>query len=129
MNARLVAADIFVFIVYFILVSLYGYWIYRKKGKKATNTKEFFLAEGALTWWAIGASIIASNISAEQFIGMSGSGFAIGLAISGYEWIGAATLILVAVFLIPGYLKNHIFTMPQFLTQRYGPLVATIMAV
>ncbi len=121
--------DYLVFIAYFALVAVYGYWIYRRKRSASTSSADFFLAEGSLTWWAIGASIIASNISAEQFIGMSGSGFAIGLAISGYEWIGAATLVLVAVFLIPGYLKNHIFTMPQFLTQRYGPLVATIMAV
>jgi SSS family solute:Na+ symporter len=121
--------DYLVFIAYFALVAVYGFWIYRRKRGAQATSADFFLAEGSLTWWAIGASIIASNISAEQFIGMSGSGFAIGLAISGYEWIGAATLVLVAVFLIPGYLKNHIFTMPQFLTQRYGPLVATIMAV
>ncbi len=121
--------DYLVFIAYFVVVATYGFWIYRRKRNAEASSADFFLAEGALTWWAIGASIIASNISAEQFIGMSGSGFAIGLAISGYEWIGAATLVLVAVFLIPGYLKNHIFTMPQFLTQRYGPLVATIMAV
>jgi solute:Na+ symporter, SSS family len=121
--------DYLVFVAYFALVAVYGFWIYRRKRSASASSADFFLAEGSLTWWAIGASIIASNISAEQFIGMSGSGFAIGLAISGYEWIGAATLVLVAVFLIPGYLKNHIFTMPQFLTQRYGPLVATIMAV
>jgi solute:Na+ symporter, SSS family len=121
--------DYLVFLGYFALVSIYGFWIYQKKKSTTDSSADFFLAEGSLTWWAIGASIIASNISAEQFIGMSGSGFAIGLAISGYEWIGAATLIFVAVFLIPGYLKNRIFTMPQFLTQRYGPLVATLMAV
>jgi len=87
------------------------------------------LAEGSLTWWAIGASLIASNISAEHFIGMSGSGFALGLAISTYEWMAAATLIIVAVFIIPVYLKNKIFTMPQFLAQRYNNTVSTIMAV
>jgi SSS family solute:Na+ symporter len=94
-----------------------------------SSSKEFFLAEGSLTWWAIGASLIASNISAEHFIGMSGSGFAIGLAISTYEWMAAATLIIVAVFLIPLYLKNKIYTMPQFLAQRYSDTVSTIMAV
>jgi len=129
MNPRLVAADIFVFIIYFILVSLYGYWIYHKKGKKATNTKEFFLAEGSLTWWAIGASIIASNISAEQFIGMSGDGFFAGIAVAVYEWLGAIALIIVAIFFMPVYLKNRIYTMPQFLKMRYNDTVALIMSV
>jgi SSS family solute:Na+ symporter len=100
----------------------------KKKSGENTAT-DFFLAEGALTWWAIGASLIASNISAEQFIGMSGSGFAMGLAIASYEWMAAATLIVVAVFFMPGYIKNRIFTMPQFLEKRYSPLVATMMAV
>ncbi|NQW47965.1 MAG: sodium/solute symporter [Planctomycetes bacterium] len=122
-------ADFLVFLAYFVLVSGYGLWIYHRKKDGPASADEFFLAEGSLTWWAIGSSIIASNISAEQFIGMSGAGFALGLAISGYEWVGAATLILVALFLIPGYLKNRIYTMPQFLKQRYGQLVATIMAV
>ena len=121
--------DYFVFLLYFILVSSYGYWVYHRKKFKTTDTKDFFLAEGSLTWWAIGASLIASNISAEHFIGMSGSGFAIGLAISSYEWMSAATLILVAVFFIPIYLKNKIYTMPQFLSHRYNDTVATIMAV
>jgi solute:Na+ symporter, SSS family len=121
--------DYIVFLGYFALVAIYGLWIHRQKRSESASSADFFLAEGSLTWWAIGASIIASNISAEQFIGMSGSGFKLGLAISSYEWIGAVTLIFVAVFLIPGYLKGRIFTMPQFLTQRYGPLVATIMAV
>lgn len=87
------------------------------------------MAEGSLTWWAIGASLIASNISAEQFIGMSGSGFKMGLAISTYEWMAAASLIIVAIFFIPVYLKNKIYTMPQFLNQRYNGTVAMIMAV
>lgn len=121
--------DYGVFFFYFIIVSAYGYWIYHKKKASETNTKDFFLAEGSLTWWAIGASLIASNISAEHFIGMAGSGFAMGLAISSYEWMSAATLILVAVFFIPVYLKNMIYTMPQFLSQRYNDTVATIMAV
>lgn len=129
MNNRLVSWDYLVFIAYFILVSCYGYWIYRKKGKKATNTKEFFLAEGSLTWWAIGASIIASNISAEQFIGMSGDGFFAGIAVAVYEWLGAIALIIVAVFFMPVYLKNKIYTMPQFLKTRYNETVALIMSV
>jgi SSS family solute:Na+ symporter len=122
-------ADYIVFLVYFILVSAYGIYIYRKKKAATTSSKDFFLAEGSLTWWAIGASLIASNISAEHFIGMSGSGFALGLAISTYEWMAAATLILVAVFILPMYLKNKIFTMPQFLAMRYNTAVSTIMAV
>lgn len=122
-------ADYIVFLIYFIAVSAYGYYIYRRKKSKTTSSKEFFLAEGSLTWWAIGASLIASNISAEHFIGMSGSGFKIGLAISTYEWMAAATLIIVAVFLLPIYLKNKIYTMPQFLAQRYSDTVSTIMAV
>ena len=126
---RLHWLDYGVFILYFLIVSGYGYWIYHKKKFKQTDTKDFFLAEGSLTWWAIGASLIASNISAEHFIGMAGSGFAIGLAISSYEWMSSATLILVAVFFIPIYLKNKIYTMPQFLSQRYNDTVATIMAV
>lgn len=123
-------ADYIVFLIYFVLVSCYGYYVYKRKTKNTTgDSKDFFLAEGSLTWWAIGASLIASNISAEHFIGMSGSGFALGLAISTYEWMAAATLIIVAVFFIPIYLKNKIYTMPQFLARRYNDTVSTIMAV
>src|SRR3982751_3116301 len=122
-------ADYIVFFVYFIFISSYGYYIYQRKRSVITSSKDFFLAEGSLTWWAIGASLIASNISAEHFIGMSGSGFALGLAISTYEWMSAATLIIVAVFFIPIYLKNKIYTMPQFLSQRYDSTVSTIMAI
>ncbi|WP_259014690.1 sodium/sugar symporter [Emticicia fluvialis] len=121
--------DYVVFFFYFVLISGYGYWVYRKKSADNNTANGYFLAEGSLTFWAIGASLIASNISAEHFIGMSGSGFAIGLAISSYEWMSAATLLVVAVFFLPVYLKNKIFTMPQFLRQRYNPLVATTMAI
>ncbi|HMO62585.1 MAG TPA: sodium/sugar symporter [Ferruginibacter sp.] len=122
--------DYLVFLFYFIIVAGYGYWVYHKKRKSTvTASHDYFLAEGSLTWWAIGASLIASNISAEQFIGMSGSGFKMGLAISTYEWMAAASLIIVAVFFIPVYLKNKIYTMPQFLSQRYNGTVAMIMAV
>jgi SSS family solute:Na+ symporter len=122
-------SDYLVFLIYFIIVAGYGWWIYRKKKKAQLSTKDYFLAEGSLTWWAIGASLIASNISAEQFIGMSGSGFKMGLAIATYEWMAAVTLIIVAVFFIPVYLKNKIFTMPQFLSLRYNSTVSMIMAV
>jgi SSS family solute:Na+ symporter len=122
-------ADYIVFLFYFVLIVGYGFWIYNRKKKESTSSNDYFLAEGSLTWWAIGASLIASNISAEQFIGMSGSGFKMGLAIATYEWMAAVSLIVVAVFFIPVYLKNKIFTMPQFLNQRYNGTVAMIMAV
>jgi len=125
----MVQIDWLILIFYFVIVSLYGFWIYKRKKQKETSSADFFLAEGSLTWWAIGASLIASNISAEQMTGMSGSGFQLGLAISSYEWMAALTLIIVAVFFMPVYLKNKIFTMPQFLNQRYNSKVAMIMAV
>ena len=121
--------DYLVFFLYFAIIVGYGFWIYNKKKKESTSSTDYFLAEGSLTWWAIGASLIASNISAEQFIGMSGSGFKLGLAIATYEWMAAATLIIVAIFFMPVYLKNKIFTMPQFLNKRYNGNVAMIMAV
>ena len=121
--------DYIVFFLYFIIIVGYGFWIYNRKKKEQTSSNDYFLAEGSLTWWAIGASLIASNISAEQFIGMSGSGFKMGLAIATYEWMAAATLVIVAVFFMPVYLKNKIFTMPQYLKQRYNGNVAMIMAV
>ncbi|MGV3509166.1 MAG: sodium:solute symporter family transporter [Sphingobacteriaceae bacterium] len=121
--------DYIVFFIYFIIVAGYGLYIYNKKKSESSGSKDYFLAEGSLTWWAIGASLIASNISAEQFIGMSGSGFKMGLAIATYELMAAITLVIVAIFFIPVYLKNKIFTMPQFLNQRYNGTVAMIMAV
>ena len=126
---QLSTLDYSVFLIYLLAVCWYGYSIYRKKLGLETDSKSFFLAEGSLTWWAIGASLIASNISAEHFIGMSGSGFALGLAISTYEWMSAGTLIIVAVFFIPVYLKNKIYTMPQFLSQRYNETVSLLMAI
>jgi SSS family solute:Na+ symporter len=118
-----------IFLFYFVVVSGYGYWIYNKKKSQIADSNDFFLAEGSLTWWAIGSSLIASNISAEQFIGASGDGFQMGLAIATYEWMAAGTLLIVAIFFMPIYLKNKIFTMPQFLSQRYNSTVSLIMAV
>ena len=129
MNKNLATADYLVFIIYFIIVAGYGYSIYRKRKKNEHDAKAYFLAEGTLTWWAIGASLIASNISAEQFIGMSGEGFFLGIAVAAYEWLAAIALIIVAVWFIPVYIKNHIYTMPQFLKTRYNESVALIMAV
>ena len=122
--------DYVIFVTYFLVISFYGYYIYSKKKKTGiSDTKDFFLAEGSLTWWAIGASLIASNISAEQFIGMSGNGFVVGMAVAAYEWVAAIALIIVAVWFIPVYLKNKIFTMPQFLQTRYNETVSLIMAI
>ncbi len=126
---QLQASDYIVFGIYFVIVAGYGWWVYNRKKKAVSDTHDYFLAEGSLTWWAIGASLIASNISAEQFIGMSGSGFKMGLAIATYEWMAAATLLIVAAFFIPVYLKNKIYTMPQFLNMRYNGTVSMIMAV
>ena len=122
--------DYLVFLIYFLIVAGYGYYVYRRKQVQSVSAShDYFLAEGSLTWWAIGTSLIASNISSEQFIAMSGNGFKLGLAIPTYEWMATLTLIIVAVFFIPVYLKNKIYTMPQFLSQRYNGNVAMIMAV
>jgi SSS family solute:Na+ symporter len=129
MNRNFAFADYAIFIIYFIIVAGYGYYIYNKRKRNEHDAKAFFLAEGTLTWWAIGASLIASNISAEQFIGMSGEGFFLGIAVAAYEWIAAIALIIVAVWFIPVYLKNRIYTMPQFLKTRYNESVALIMAI
>jgi len=129
MSQNLAFADYAVFIIYFIVVSAYGYSVYSKRKKDEHDAKAYFLAEGNLTWWAIGASLIASNISAEQFIGMSGEGFFLGIAVAAYEWLAAVALIIVAVWFIPVYLKNKIYTMPQFLKTRYNESTALIMAV
>jgi SSS family solute:Na+ symporter len=126
---QLATIDIIIFLIYFMVVAGYGLWIYRKKKSESTGSKDYFLAEGSLTWWAIGASLIASNISAEQFIGMSGEGFFVGVAVAAYEWIAAVALIIIAVWFIPIYLKNKIYTMPQFLETRYNKSVSLIMAV
>ena len=129
MNKNLAFADYLVFIIYFVIVAGYGYSVYRKRKKNEHDAKAYFLAEGTLTWWAIGASLIASNISAEQFIGMSGEGFFLGIAVAAYEWLAAVALIIIAIWFIPVYLKNKIYTMPQFLKTRYNESTALIMAV
>src|ERR1700748_3276730 len=122
--------DYIIFVIYFFVVSGYGFWVYRrKKTVGTTGSHDFFLAEGPLTWWAIGASLIASNISAEQFVGMSGEGFFAGVSVAAYEWIAAIALIIIAIWFIPIYLKNKIYTMPQFLKTRYNESVSLIMAI
>ncbi|MBT3244968.1 MAG: sodium/solute symporter [Bacteroidetes bacterium] len=120
--------DYIVFIAYCLLIIFIGLYVSRnKKGEKKT-AKDYFLASKSLPWWAVGASLIAANISAEQAIGMSGSGFAIGLAIASYEWMAAIALILVGIFFLPVFLKKGIYTMPQFLQERFDNRVRTAMA-
>lgn len=121
--------DLLIFIGYCVLILFMGYFVSKEKEGHIKDSNDYFLASKALPWWAVGASLIASNISAEQFIGMSGSGFALGLAISTYEWMAAATLLVVAIFFLPIYLKEGISTMPQFLLKRYDSRVRTVMAV
>ena len=121
--------DWIIFVVYAIVIVSMGLWVSRtKKGHEKTAT-DYFLANRSLTWWAVGASLIAANISAEHFIAMSGSGYAIGLAVACYEWIAAAVLIIVAKYFLPVFLKTGIFTMPQFLTQRYDRRVSTSLSI
>ncbi len=121
--------DLIVFVGYCLLIVGMGIFVSREKKGHVKNSSDYFLASKALPWWAVGASLIASNISAEQFIGMSGSGFAMGLAISTYEWMAAATLLVVAIFFLPVYIKKGIYTMPGFLLDRYDTRVRTTMAV
>ncbi|MEZ4774168.1 MAG: sodium/sugar symporter [Bacteroidia bacterium] len=121
--------DYIVFAAYGALIIFIGLWVSREKGGKEKDAEDYFLAGKTLPWWAIGASLIASNISAEQFIGMSGSGFRLGLAIATYEWMAAITLLVVAWFFLPIFLKKGIFTMPQFLEVRYDNRVRTLLAV
>jgi SSS family solute:Na+ symporter len=117
--------DLIVVIVYAIGIFGLAQWVSRDKGGKAKDSSEYFLASKSLPWWAIGASLIAANISAEQIVGMAGSGYAIGLAIASYEWMAALTLLIVGKI----FLRNEIYTMPQFLEQRYGPSIRTLMAI
>ena len=121
--------DLIIFIAYCLLILCVGLFVSRGKKGNERDAGDYFLAGRGLAWWAIGASIIASNISAEQFVGMSGSGYAIGLAMATYEWIAALGLILVAKFFIPIFLEKKIFTMPQFLEERFDKRVKTVMAV
>lgn len=121
--------DIIVVVVYAMGIFALAQWVSREKAGHTKNTSDYFLASKNLPWWAIGASLIAANISAEQIVGMSGSGYAIGLAIASYEWMAAATLLIVGKFFLPIFLRNEIYTMPQFLEQRFGSTIRTVMAV
>jgi SSS family solute:Na+ symporter len=126
---KLATIDIVVLIVYAIGIFGLAQWVSREKAGHEKDSSDYFLASKNLPWWAIGASLIAANISAEQIVGMSGSGYAIGLAIASYEWMAAATLLIVGKWFLPIFLANKIYTMPQFLEQRFGPTIRTVMAV
>lgn len=121
--------DITIFVAYILGLLFVAYWVSREEKGHQKNTNEYFLAGNSLPWWAIGASLIAANISAEQIIGMSGSGYAIGLAIASYEWMAALTLMLVGKYFLPIFLKKQIYTMPQFLQQRFDNRVRTTLAI
>ena len=121
--------DSIVFILYGVVIIGIGLYVSRQPKGIEKNANDYFLASKSLPWWAVGASLIAANISAEQFIGMSGSGFKIGLGIATYEWMSALTLVIIALFFIPIYLKKGVFTMPQFLEQRFDKRVKVVMAI
>jgi len=121
--------DYAVFIVYILFIVGLGFWVSRDKKGHQKDSKDYFLAGKSLPWWAIGASLIAANISAEQFIGMSGSGFAIGLAIATYEWMAAITLIIVGKFFLPIFIEKGLYTIPQFIEQRFSTNLKTILAI
>ena len=126
---QLATIDIVVVIVYAIGIFGLAQLVSRERAGHRKDTSDYFLASRSLPWWAIGASLIAANISAEQIVGMSGSGYVIGLAIASYEWMAALTLLIVGKFFLPIFLRNGIYTMPQFLEQRFGPHIRTLMAL
>ena len=121
--------DYVIFIAYAILILGVGLWVSRDKKGHEKNAEDYFLASKSLPWWAIGASLIAANISAEQFIGMSGSGFALGLAIASYEWMAAITLIIVGKYFLPIFIEKGLYTIPEFVEKRFSTNLKTILAV
>jgi len=126
---QLATVDLLIFIAYVAMLITIGYLVSREKSGHQKNTQDYFLAGKGLPWWAVGASLIAANISAEQIIGMSGSGYAIGLAIASYEWMAAITLIFVGKYFLPVFVRKGIYTMPQFLEQRYDSRVKLVLAI
>jgi len=121
--------DTIVFCAYALVIVTLGLWVSRDKEGHQKNATDYFLAGKSLPWWAIGASLIAANISAEQIIGMSGSGFAVGLAIASYEWMAAVTLIIVGKYFLPIFIEKEIFTIPEFVEKRFNSTLKTILAV
>ncbi|MFV1883068.1 MAG: sodium/sugar symporter [Balneola sp.] len=121
--------DIIVFSLYVLMIVGIGLWVSRDKKGHQKNAEDYFLAGKSLPWWAIGASLIAANISAEQIIGMSGSGFAVGLAIASYEWMAAITLLIVGKFLLPIFIEKKLYTIPEFIEKRFNTTLKTILAI
>src|SRR5271168_1077444 len=121
--------DIAVVLVYAVSIFTLAQWVSREQPGHVKDSKDYFLASKALPWWAIGTSLIAANISAEQIIGMSGSGYVIGLGIASYEWMSALTLLIVGKYFLPIFLANQIYTMPQFLERRYDRSVQLVLAI
>lgn len=126
---HLTTIDAIIVAVYAVALFGLAQWVSRERAGHEKNSTDYFLASRSLPWWAIGASLIAANISAEQIVGMSGSGYALGLAIASYEWMAALTLVIVGKWFLPIFLKNQIYTMPQFLEQRFGKRIQLLMAV
>lgn len=121
--------DYIVFIAYAVLILGVGLWVSRDKKGHQKNAEDYFLASKSLPWWAVGTSLIAANISAEQFIGMSGSGFALGIAIASYEWMAALTLIIVGKYFLPIFIEKGLYTIPEFVEKRFSTNLKTILAV
>ena len=121
--------DYLIFGLYAITILGIGLWVSRDKKGKQKNAEDYFLASKSLPWWAVGASLIAANISAEQFIGMSGSGFALGLAIASYEWMAAITLLVVGKYFLPIFIEKGLYTIPEFIEKRYSTNLKTILAL
>lgn len=121
--------DYVIIVMYAVVILGVGLWVSRDKSGHEKNAEDYFLASKSLPWWAIGASLIAANISAEQFIGMSGSGFAVGLAIASYEWMAALTLLIVGKYFLPIFIEKKIYTIPEFVEKRYSSQLKTILAV
>ena len=121
--------DYLIFGLYAITILGIGLWVSRDKKGKQKNAEDYFLASKSLPWWAVGASLIAANISAEQFIGMSGSGFALGLAIASYEWMAAITLLVVGKYFLPIFIEKGLYTIPEFIEKRYSTNLKTILAI
>ena len=121
--------DYVIFGLYAITILGIGLWVSRDKKGKQKNAEDYFLASKSLPWWAVGASLIAANISAEQFIGMSGSGFALGLAIASYEWMAAITLLVVGKYFLPIFIEKGLYTIPEFIEKRYSTNLKTILAI
>ena len=129
MNTHFEFWDYFVFGIYAVVIIVMGLWVSRSKKGVQKTTEDYFLASKSLPWWAIGASLIAANISAEQFIGMSGSGFAIGMAIASYEFMSALTLVIVGKYFLPIFIKQGLYTIPEFVEKRFSANLKTILAV